>query len=67
MTVLLLILAGCLVGGTLGVYGLSAWWTHAVIAGNDSLTMAWLVIATIVTLAGAFELFTMFKARHPRP
>lgn len=65
MTVLLLVVVGCLIGGTLGAYGLSAWWTHAVIAGNDSLMAAWLVIATIVTLAGAFELFTIFKARHP--
>jgi hypothetical protein len=64
MTLLLLLLAGCLLGGTLGAYHLSTWWTHAIIMGGDDLSAAWFVIALIVLLAGVFELFALIKARR---
>jgi hypothetical protein len=66
MTLLLLLLIG-LLGGVLGAYGLSTWWTHAIIMGSDNLTAAWLVIALIAVLAGAFELFVLIRARRARP
>ena len=67
MTLLLLILAGCLFGGAVGVYGLSAWWTHTIIMADDGLTAAWLVIATIIFLSSVFELFTIIKTGRSRP
>ena len=64
MTLLLLLGVGCLLGGALGAYGLSAWWTHAIM-GDDSLIVGWLGIGLIVVLAGAFETFAIIRARRP--
>jgi hypothetical protein len=35
--------------------------------GSDNLSAAWLVIALIILLGGAFELFALIKARRSRP